>query len=126
MASTSSAPTTAVAYCRVSDAGAEDAYGMDAQEAECRAYADAHGWQVLAAHREFHTGTELFERPAMTKVREAMRRREFDVLLVDRLDRLSRDVDHRGFIRTEAKYAGVTIVSAREPIDDSPVGRIVE
>ena len=125
MVAIAQAQPRAVIYCRVSDAGAEDAYGMDAQEQECRAYAEGQGWQVLAAHREFHTGTELFERPEMTKVRAAMRRREFDVLLVDRLDRLSRDIDHRGFLRTEAKYAGVTIASATEQIDDSLAGRIL-
>ena len=48
------------------------------------------------------------------------------MVLVDRLDRLSRDSDHRGFLRTEAKYAGVQIASARETIDDSPVGRLIE
>ncbi len=78
--------TTRVAiYCRVSDPGATDDYGMDAQERECRAYAEQQGWAVVAVHREFHTGAELFERPAMMRGhRHAMRRREFDVLLVDR------------------------------------------
>jgi site-specific DNA recombinase len=115
-------------YCRVSDPGATDDYGMDAQERECRAYAARQGWEVVGAHQEFHTGTELFERPELTKVREAMRRGELDVLLVDRLDRVSRDDDHGGFIRTECRYAGVALMStlAAENTGDSPVGRVVQ
>jgi site-specific DNA recombinase len=118
-------PTRAAIYCRVSDPGDEDAYGMDAQERECRAYAERKGWQIVAAHREFHTGAELFERPELGKVREEMRQRAFDVLLVDRLDRLSRDGDHRGFLRTEAKHVGVAIDSATETIDESSAGRLL-
>jgi site-specific DNA recombinase len=123
---TMQATTRAVVYCRVSDPGAIDDYGMDAQEQECRSYAARQGWRIVSAHREFHTGTELFERPELTKIREAMRRGAFDVLLVDRLDRLSRDADHHGFLRTEAKHAGVTLASATEMIDDSFGGRLVQ
>src|SRR3954471_9080988 len=112
-------------YCRVSDPGAEGDWGMPEQEKCCRAYAADKGWDVVAVHREYHTGVELFERDAMMAVIAAMRRREFDILLADRLDRLSRDIDHRGFIRTEAKAAAVQIVSTLEPIDNSSVGRLI-
>ena len=117
-----------VIYCRVSDPGATDDYGMDAQERECRTCADAQGWDVVGVYREWHTGAELFERDELTRVREAMRRREFDVLLVDRLDRISRDGDHRGFIRTECRYAGVALVSTipHENTGSDPVGRVVQ
>lgn len=112
-------------YCRVSDKGATDDYGMPAQERECRAYAARQGWEVVAVYHEWHTGRELFERPEMTRLREAMKRREFDVLLVDRLDRISRDGDHRGYVRTEARYANVAIDSATETIDESSAGRLL-
>jgi DNA invertase Pin-like site-specific DNA recombinase len=35
-------------YCRVSDKGAKDAYGMESQEDECRAYAERMEWEVVA------------------------------------------------------------------------------
>ena len=113
-----STPRRAAIYCRVSDPGAADKYGMDAQRAECIAYAERHGWQVVAIFEDYQTGTELFERAEMTRCREAMRRREFDVLLVDRLNRLSRKAHHQGFIRTEAEYAGVAIASATEDLSN--------
>lgn len=108
----------AAIYCRVSDPGAADKFGMEAQRAECLAYAERHGWRVVAIFQDFQTGTELFERAEMTRCREAMRRREFDILIVDRLDRLSRKAHHQGFIRTEAEYAGVTVVSATEDLSN--------
>jgi DNA invertase Pin-like site-specific DNA recombinase len=108
----------AAIYCRVSDPGAADKFGMDAQRAECLAYAERHGWAVVAIYEDYQTGTELFERAEMTRCREAMRRRAFDFLIVDRLDRLSRKAHHQGFIRTEAERYGVTVVSATEDLSN--------
>jgi hypothetical protein len=91
---------------------------MDAQETECHAYAERQGWEVVAIFKDWQTGTELFERAEMTRCREAMRRGEFDILLVDRLDRLSRKAHHQGFIRTEAEYAGVSVASATQDLSN--------
>src|SRR5688572_25356024 len=77
---------------------------LDQQESACRAYAIAHGFTVDEAHiyREAHTGIELWERPQLTRLREAIRRREIDVVIVYSIDRLSRDPVHLGVILSEA------------------------
>jgi site-specific DNA recombinase len=118
------APRAAI-YCRVSDKGARDAYGMDSQERECRAYAAERGWQVVTVYREWHTGAELFERPEMTRLREAMRQRAFDVLLVHRVDRLARNLNHQGYILAEVEQAGVLWESATEDLSDPLTGGIL-
>lgn len=120
-----SAPKRCVVYCRVSSTGQEDNSSLQTQEADCRAYAEQHGWTVAQVYREVHTGRDLFERPQLTLLREAMRRREFDVLLVWALDRLSRKQTHQGLILSEAEYAGVEWDSATEDIDNSPQGQIL-
>ena len=61
----------------------------------------------------------------MTILREAMRRCEFDVLLVYALDRLSRKQTHQGLILAEAEHAGVEWDSVTEDIDNSPQGQIL-
>ena len=53
---------------------------------------------MTAVYREVHSGAELFERPQLTRLRESMRRKEFEVLLVYALDRLSRKQTHQGLI----------------------------
>ena len=111
-------------YCRVSDKGAKDAYGMDSQERECRTYAAERGWEVTHVYRDWHTGTELFERPEMNRLRAAMRAGEFDVLPVHRLDRLSREMNHQGFVLAEADRAGVHWDSATEDVH-GPMGAIL-
>ena len=119
-------PTTqtrrAAVYCRVSSAGQEDNSSLATQKASCRAYAAERGWTVVTVHHEVHTGAELFERSELTRLGEAMRRGEFEVLLVHALDRLSRKQTHQGLVLSEAEYAGVRWDSATEDIDDSPQG----
>ncbi len=117
--------TRAAIYCRVSSAGQEDNSSLGTQEAACRAYAEERGWTVVGVYREVHSGAELFERPELTRLREAMRGGAFDVLLVHALDRLSRKQTHQGLVLSEAEHAGVVWDSVTEDIDDSPQGQIL-
>jgi site-specific DNA recombinase len=112
-------------YVRVSGQAGADKYGLSTQEGECLAYAAEHGWTVVVVYREVHTGKELFERPQLTALRQAMRRGEFDILLCHALDRLSRKQIHQGLILSEAEHAGVAWDSVSEDIDNSPQGQIL-
>ena len=76
-------------------------------------------------YREVHTGTELWERPPLTRMREAIRRREVDVVVAFAIDRLSRKPVHLGVIFTEADHAGVAVEFVTEQIDDSPEGELI-
>jgi site-specific DNA recombinase len=102
-------------YLRVST----ERNGLSTQEAECRAYAANQGWEVLEEHvyRETFSGAYLWERPELTRLRAAMVRGQFDVLLVHDLDRLSREVHHQGLIFSEAERCGVEW--------DTVVGRVI-
>jgi DNA invertase Pin-like site-specific DNA recombinase len=103
-------------YCRVSDPGATYDYGMDAQERECREYSEAHDWEVTHVYQDWHTGTELFERPEINRMLADVRAGAVDVLLVHRLDRLSRESTHQNVIMYEVERAGVRWDSATEDV----------
>jgi len=71
--------TTAAIYIRVSSAQQEtDGTSLDTQLERCRAYAAEQGLSVSDEHvyRKVHTGTELWQRPKLTALREAVRRRD--------------------------------------------------
>src|SRR5215216_5691134 len=125
MRSRTALSTRVAVYCRVSTSMQEDNSSLDTQEEQCRAYATVRGWEIAAVFREVYTGAEVFERPQLTLLREAMRQREFDVLLVHALDRLSRKQTHQGLILSEAEHAGVAWYSVTEDIDNSPQGQIL-
>lgn len=80
-------------YARVSlESQAEKNNSIAAQLAEMREYAAGRGWQIVA---EFvdpgYTGTDM-KRPGLQALREAIRHRECDVVLVHELSRLSRRI----------------------------------
>jgi site-specific DNA recombinase len=118
----------AAIYVRVSTAGQqEDGTSPETQEAECRAYAARHGLVVSEPHvyREVHTGAELWQRPLLTRLRAAMRRREVDAVVVHAIDRLSRDPVHLGVVLSEAEYCGVEVHFVTEPLDNTPEGYLI-
>ena len=123
----SPAPGAAI-YLRVSSRGQEDNYSLTTQEAGIRAEALAAGVVVNEAHvyREVHTGTELFERPALSALRADMAAGAFDTLIVHSVDRLSRNPVHLGVILLEADQAGVAVRFATETLDDSPEGHLLQ
>jgi site-specific DNA recombinase len=126
--STSSKGECAAIYSRVSTSKQEDGgTSLATQEAACRAYVAARGDVVDPAHVyiEVHTGVELWQRPALTRLREAIRRHELDVVVVYAIDRLSRDPVHLGVLLTEAEQHHVRVEFVTEPLDDSPEGQLI-
>src|SRR4051812_4550739 len=125
------APTPALRaaiYVRVSSVSQEqDGTSLQTQGAACRAYALAHGYSVDDAdvYREVFTGTELWERPQLTRLREAVRRREVTVVVAYAIDRLARDPVHLGVVISEAEHAGVPVEFVTEPLDASPEGQLI-
>lgn len=114
-------------YLRVSTEGQadDDKYGLRRQETTCRAYAAKMGWEVVKVYSEAKTGKKIWERPVLTEVRRAFALDLFDVLLVDELGRLSREVNHQGMIFTEAERFNIQWDSATEDVDNSPQGKMV-
>lgn len=119
--------SAAAVYVRVSTGGQEEGSSLETQERACREYAVAHGWTVDDRHfyREVHTGTELWERPQLTRMRDSCRRQEFGVVIAYAIDRLARDPTHLGVILTEADHYGVEVEFVSEPLDASPEGELI-
>jgi hypothetical protein len=107
--------SNAAIYVRVSTAGQEqDGTSLRTQGNACRAHATDRGYVVDEAHvyRDTHTSTELWERPQLTRLREAIRRREVDCRICYAIDRLARDPVHLGVILTEAEHTGIDFSSS--------------
>jgi site-specific DNA recombinase len=122
-----SAQSKAAIYVRVSTSKQEDGTSLESQEMRCRAYATEHGYVVDPSHVyvEVHTGVELWERPALTRIRDAIRRHEVDVVVTYAIDRLSRDPIHLGVVLSEAEHHHARIEFVSEPLDNSPEGQLL-
>jgi site-specific DNA recombinase len=118
----------AAIYVRVSTAGQEaDGTSLDTQEAACRAYAVEHGYTVAERniYRETHTGAELWERPRLSALREAVRAEALDAVIVYALDRLSRKQAHVAIIADECERAGSVLLFVTEEFEQSAVGEFI-
>jgi site-specific DNA recombinase len=122
-------PRIAAIYSRVSSKPQddEDKTSLDTQEAGERDWAIRNGWLVddRFTYRERHTGEELWERPELTRLREAARARSFGVLVCHSIERLSREPIHLGIICDELARLGIGVEFVTEPLDDSPEAALI-
>lgn len=83
----------AALYIRVStDMQVEDGYSIDGQLAKLKNFADSQDWEVFDAYIDDGYSAKDLKRPAMQKLMDDMKKNLFDVVLVYKLDRLTRSV----------------------------------
>ncbi|QEU29346.1 recombinase family protein [Pseudomonas luteola] len=84
-----------IAYYRVSTARqGESGLGLDAQREYIRIAAQQNAWKVIEEHEDHTSGTVAPEQRSACKNALAACRKHKAVLVVAKLDRLSRDVEH--------------------------------
>jgi DNA invertase Pin-like site-specific DNA recombinase len=119
----------AVAYLRVSGKGQVDGDGFPRQLAAVYAYAKTNGLTLAKVFREEGvSGTkELENRPALQRLLAAVASRNVSVVLVEKLDRLARDLMIQETILRDLQRRGVTLVSTMEPdlCSDDPSRKLV-
>lgn len=123
-------------YCRISGQNGakvgdadEDTASLETQEQGCRdliARLDPNG-RIVETHvyREIHTGVELFSRPKLSRLREAVRLGELDAIACYQPKRWARDPDHAGYLRTELREHHVTLRYAIDDPGDGEAGALV-
>ena len=117
--------TRCVIYCRVStDAQERDGTSLETQQAACRDYALAQGWNTVLEIRDSASGYTL-ERPGMDQVRRLLRDADADVVLAFAIDRLSRNQNQIGVLFDEANQTGVKLDFVTEKFEDTAVGRFI-
>ena len=117
----------AVTYARVSgDDRGKEGRNLTGQLEMCREYALQQGWIVIAELAEDDRGASgaAFELPQLDKVREMARNKEFDVLVVREIDRLSRKLAKQLVVEEELSRMGVQIAYVLADYDNSPEGRL--
>jgi site-specific DNA recombinase len=119
--------TRAVTYARVSgDDRGREGRNLAGQVEMCREYALQQGWIIVAELAEDDRGASgaAFELPQLNKVREMARNKEFDVLVVREIDRLSRKLAKQLVVEEELSRMGVAIVYVLADYANSPEGRL--
>jgi DNA invertase Pin-like site-specific DNA recombinase len=120
---TSSLPVRCVLYARTSTSNGGQHPKM--QLAELREHAQRRGWSVVGEFTDQISGSKD-SRPALNKLMAQAHRREFDVVLVWKLDRWGRSLKHLVNSLAELDSLGVAFVSLRDNFDlTTPSGRLM-
>ena len=99
-------------YCRVST---ED-QDADKQEEINREYCKRHGHEVYKVYKDIISGTN-FSRKEFNKLLEDMRHYKFDGVLVTKLDRLGRSLQHLLSLIDDFNRKGIHFIASTQNID---------
>ena len=103
-------------YLRVSSIGQVQGDGYDRQLAACQIWADANGYEIVEIFRESITGkSELEDRPALSELFAALEENGIKTVLIEKVDRLARDLMVQESIIGDMQKSGYTLISAAEP-----------
>lgn len=108
-------------YIRVSTREqAEEGYSLGEQEERLKKYCDAMEWELVEIFRDGGFSGSNLERPAMTSMIKKIEKHQTDIVLVDKLDRLSRSqFDTLFLIQKVFNANNVAFVSRAEAFDTS-------
>src|SRR5689334_21360369 len=109
--------TKAFAYLRVSGKGQIEGDGFTRQAAAINAYAAGHDIKIVKTFREegISGTTELENRPALLELLEALAANGVKLVLIEKLDRLARDLMVQETIIGDLRKRGFEIISVMEP-----------
>lgn len=106
-------------YCRVST---EEQFA-DKQEDALREYCTKNNHEVYAVYKDVCSGMKT-NRPAFDQLLKDMRQYKFNCVLVTKLDRIGRSLQHILSIFDEFASKGVHFIAATQNIDtSSPIGK---
>jgi site-specific DNA recombinase len=113
-------------YTRISTDEDHQPFSLGAQADRLAKYvASQDGWRLVRTFTDQMSGATL-ERPNLQEALLEAKAQRFDLLLVYRVDRLSRSVRGLAHVLEELDGAGVAFRSATEPFDtSSPAGRMM-
>lgn len=99
-------------YCRVST----DEQFADKQEEICKEYCKRNNLEVFNIYKDVISGTTE-SRPSFNILLEDMRRYKFDCIMVTKLDRLGRSLQHLLSLFSEFQKRGVHFIAVTQNID---------
>lgn len=116
----------AVIYARYSSDNQREE-SIEGQVRECLAFAGRKGYTVIKTYADRAiSGKRADNRPEFQQMISDSAKGEFDVIIVWKIDRFSRDKYDSVIYKSKLNKNGVCVISATEPIDDSPEGKLME
>lgn len=115
----------AVIYARYSSESQREE-SIDGQVRECTEYAVRNGYTIVGTYIDRALSARTADRPEFQRMIAESEMEQFEIVLVWKLDRFSRDRYDSAHYKRILKKNGVRVISAKENISDGPEGIILE
>lgn len=114
-------------YCRVStDGQGERGYGLDAQRLLIEGEVERREWTIHEMYVDIASGGSTRRRPEFARAIRALQSGDADVLMVGKLDRLSRSLLDFAALMVQSRLEGWSIVALDIGVDTStPNGELI-
>lgn len=99
---------------------------IEGQIRECTEYAVHQGITVVGSYIDRAMSAKTDDRPDFQRMIQDSAKRRFDVVIVWKLDRFSRNRYDSAYYKMQLKKNGVRVLSAKENISDRPEGILLE
>ncbi len=121
----STQPLRVAFYARVSTEEQREGQTIDSQIKELDRFAEANHWAPVGAYKDEGWSGAILARPELDRLRDDAQKKPFDVLLINDVDRLARDVTHLNVIRRDLERKGVRVVFRKLPGEVSPTQNLM-
>ena len=116
-----------VIYARYSEGPRQTDQSIEGQVADCKAYAEQHGIDVIGVYADRHiSGTSIVGRDEFQRMMHDADRRRFDAVITWKIDRFGRSREDIAVNKIRLKKAGIQLMYARESVPDGPEGILLE
>ena len=112
-------------YACVSSEEQREGQTIDSQIAELERFATAQGWVVAGVYKDEGWSGAVLARPELDRLRDDASKRLFDLVLLNDVDRLARDVSHLGVIKRDLERHGVQVRFRKLPAEQSPTANLM-
>lgn len=99
---------------------------IEGQIRENMAYAERNGIEIVGTYIDRAYSARTDNRPEFQRMIKDSTKKQFDVVIVWKLDRFARNRYDSAKYKAALKKNGVKVISATEPISDDPVGILIE
>ena len=115
-------------YARVSSERQDIDLSITAQIKALREYASRNGYIVVKEYTDEAESGRSIDRPGFRQMIVAARHKPspFEAILVWKLSRFARNRQDSIIYKSLLRRQGIQVISINEPVDDTPVGRLLE
>jgi len=112
-------------YARVSSDEQREGKNIDSQIKELEDFAKANNYKIVERYIDDGWSGSILERPELDRLRDDAAKDLFEAVLVNDVDRLSREMLHLGIIKRDLERKGAKLVFKKLPNSEDPLSNFM-